>query len=108
MSRISTVSLLTAATTTETGDSHNFWGSHYTFHATGTTSSGAGAATILIEVSNDNSNFITLITIVLTLATSVSGDGCASMAPWRYHRARVTAISGTGASVDVTAGSLPK
>jgi len=106
MRKISSVTILDSATTTETGASHNFWGKYFTFHATGSTSSGAGSATILIEVSNDNSNFITMATISLTLSTSVSSDGFASQAPWRYQRARVSAISGTGASVSVTVGSL--
>jgi hypothetical protein len=70
------------------------------FHAVGRTSSGAGAATIIIEGSNDNTNFLELGEIVLTLATSDASDAIVTCSAWRYSRMRITAISGTGANVD--------
>jgi hypothetical protein len=83
-----------------------------TFQAYGATSSGAGAATIVIEVSNieaavnsTNVDWITAGTITLTLATTRSSDGFTMDAPWRNVRARVTAISGTGAAVSVVMGN---
>lgn len=75
-----------------------------TFQAYGTTSAGAGAATILVQGSNDNSNWVTLGTITLTLATTVSNDGFVAFSPWPWIRGNVSAISGTGASVNLTVG----
>lgn len=77
-----------------------------TFQASGTTTSGAGAATIVIQVSNDNSNWITAGTITLTLGTSATTDGFALSANWKHVRANLTAISGTGAAVTVFANDL--
>lgn len=70
-----------------------------TFQASGTTSAGAGAATIVIQVSNDDDNWITAGTITLTLGTSATSDGFAFAGNWDKARANVTAISGTGAAV---------
>lgn len=73
--------------------------------AWGTTSSGAGAATIAVEVSNDGTNWVVAGTIVLVLATTVTTgtntDGFTINAGWAYIRANVTAISGTDAAVTV-------
>jgi hypothetical protein len=77
-----------------------------TFQASGATTSGAGAATVVIQVSNDNSNWITAGTITLTLGTSETSDGFAFDAHWEHVRANVTAISGTGAYVSVFAKNL--
>lgn len=76
------------------------------FQAKGTTSSGTGAATVVVEVSltGATNEWITLGTITLTLGTTVTTDGFASDAPWTYVRGNVTAISGTGASVDLLIG----
>lgn len=105
--KVSTVNLLTASTTTATGDAHEPWGDTRTYGATGTTSAGAGSATILIEVRNDpNAAWITMGTITLTLSTTATADGFSSIVPWRYVRARISAISGTTATVTVTMGNL--
>ena len=69
------------------------------FQASGTTSSGAGAATVAIQVSNDGENWVSAGTITLTLGTSATSDGFAFEANWEQVRANVTAISGTGAAV---------
>lgn len=82
------------------------------FHAYGLTTAGAGAATIIIEVSDRATpatdttvDWITACTISLTLATTQVSDGCTMSAPWHAVRARVSAISGTGAKVSVRMGS---
>lgn len=80
--------------------------SKLTFQATGFTTSGVGAATIAIEVSNDGLVWLTLGTITLTLGTTITGDGFAADAPWGMLRANVTAISGTGASVSAYISGL--
>lgn len=74
-----------------------------TFQAT-VSGTGAVSATVVIEGSNDGTNFLTLGTITLTGTTSAS-DGFASTAPWQYVRARLTAISGTGAAVSAQMGA---
>ena len=103
--------ILSAAIATGAGATQAPLCSLRTFQATGTTSAGAGAAAIIIEGSNvapsvdgTNVEWVTLGTITLTLATTKSGDGFVSHAPWRFVRARVSSISGTGASVDAYLG----
>lgn len=77
-----------------------------TFQATGTVSTGVGAATIAIEGSNldDPNTFVNLGTLTLTLGTTTTASGIATTAPWKYVRANVTALTGTNAIVYVTMG----
>lgn len=72
-----------------------------TFQAFGSTTAGAGAAAINVEVSNDNTNWIVSATINLTLGTTVTTDGVAKSENWKYVRGNVTAISGTGAAISL-------
>lgn len=72
---------------------------------------GAVSATVVIYGSLEdttavgtNSNWVTLGTISVTGTTSAS-DGFTTIAPWRWVAAKVTAISGTGATVKVIMGS---
>lgn len=74
---------------------------YHSFQAVGSTSASTGAATVLIQVSNDGTNYITLATITLTLGTSATSDGFAVTNNWEYYRANLSAISGTGATVSV-------
>ena len=103
--------LLNGATTTATSFVYKPSGTVNTFQAFGATTAGAGAATIVIEVSNiedpangTNVDWITAGTITLTLATTRTSDGFGMVIPWRNVRARITAISGTGAAVSVSMG----
>lgn len=75
------------------------------FQLTGTTSSGGGAATASIEVSNDGTNWLpsALGTLSLTLSTVASSDGFVANTKFLYMRANLSAISGTGASVTLIA-----
>lgn len=100
--------LLNAATATGAGTAWNPKDTsavatyvQHSFQATGYTSTSTGAATVLIQVSNDGVNYITLGTITLTLGTSVTSDGFAAANTWEYYRANLSAISGTGATVSV-------
>jgi hypothetical protein len=95
--------LLNAVTATGAGTSVQRSG-YATYHATGATTSGIGAATIVIEVSNDGSNWLTKETINLTLSTTPASAGYEMDAPWTYVRGNVTSISGTGASVSLYMG----
>lgn len=102
----SSVQILTAATSTVSSERHNIWGPRFSAQAVGRTTSGVGAAAILIEVSNManptiNGHWILAMTINLTLGTTDTTDGQQVEAAWRHVRARVSSISGTGASVDV-------
>ena len=100
--------LLSNATATGAGDAWhprdtaaNATYTYHSFQAVGQTTASTGAATIVIQVSNDGINYVTLATITLSLTTSASSDGFACVNTWEYYRANVTAISGTGASVTV-------
>jgi hypothetical protein len=77
-----------------------------TFQMYGATTSGVGTATVLIQGSNiDSANmYITIGTISLTLGTTVTADGFTTTAPWKYVRANITALTGTGANVTVLMG----
>jgi hypothetical protein len=100
--------LLNAATTTGAGaawqerdTTPKYTYGYHSFQAVGSTTASTGAATVLIQVSEDGTNFLTLGTITLVLGTSATNDGFAVANSWQYYRANVTAISGTGASVTV-------
>jgi len=101
--------LLDAATTVSSGSAFKPASRDRTFQVYGETTAGAGSATVVIEVSNVESpganDWIIASTIVLTLGTTRTTDGFASIAPWRNVRARVTAISGTNATVYARMGS---
>lgn len=102
-----TITLLTAKTTT--GASPSFtsefekW-NHRGFISCGTTSSGTGSATIAVEVSNDNVNWAVAGNINLTLGVTNTCQLFDLAAGYTYARANVTALTGTGASVNVTCG----
>jgi hypothetical protein len=100
--------ILTDATTTTRGKKYQLHGSKHSFMGYGTTTAGAGAATIIIEVSNVDApaastdvDWKTAGTITLTLGTTQTNDAFTIDAPYKWCRAQVTAISGTNASVNV-------
>ena len=80
--------------------------SRKSFYLTGTTASGAGSATVLVEACNDagaSGGWVTLATLSIILATvpiATTAQGYATDAAYETFRMRVTAISGTGASLD--------
>jgi hypothetical protein len=97
--------LLNAVTSTGAGDaipSQLFPGSK-TFQAV-VEGSGAVTAEVDIEASNDGEHWLVLGTISLS-GTGSDTDGFASSAAWAYHRANLTAVTGTGASVSVMMGA---
>ncbi|HET8688196.1 MAG TPA: hypothetical protein VFM18_16300 [Methanosarcina sp.] len=66
---------------------------------------GTVSATINIEVSNNGTDWVATPMGTITLSgTNSATDGFTSVAPWKYVRANVTAISGTGATVVVRMG----
>lgn len=74
------------------------------FQLIGKTTSGVGAVSVDVEVSNDNVNFLLSGTISLVLGTAPTTDGFAVDADWAYARGNVTSISGTGAIVSLIMG----
>ena len=99
-----TYNLLDAKTTTGAG-TQIFKDSPYaTFQVSGTTTAGSGSAVVVIQVSNDATNWITAGTVTLTLGTASTTDGFTTQAPWKYVRANVTTLTGTGASVSALMG----
>lgn len=100
--RIHIGKVLNAVTTTSTSATSGKAGAGQKAFQAYIVGTGAVSATVLIEATNDESlGWILLGTITLSGTTSTT-DGFASEAPWGYYRARVTAISGTGAAVTVT------
>lgn len=91
--------LLDSATTTATGTPIRMPAGTASYEIEGATTAGAGTATVVIEVTNGGEAWLTLDTLSLTLSTTPSAAGGAVVAPWAYIRARVTAITGTGATV---------
>lgn len=102
------VVLQSAATTTATGAWVKCYGPSQTFQVTANGTAGAYSATVVIEVSNDGTNPLVnpMGTIIVSgTATTAATDGFATgPSPWAWVRARVTAISGTGANVSTWMG----
>lgn len=104
---ITVLNLLTDKTGTGAGSSFSPRGAKETVHCFGSTSAGAGAVTVDVEVSNDGTTWVVAATIDLTLSTSVAADGFVFNAPWKFMRGNVTAISGTDAKVSLVVGNSP-
>lgn len=104
---MSTQKLLENSTTTETGFLYPMKDvGERTFQAK-VEGTGAVTATVVIEVTNfdgDTTNVLTLGTITLS-GTTRATDGFASLARWGNVRARISAISGTNAKVNVNMGA---
>ncbi len=99
------IELLTDVTTTASSDAAQLGSTAKTVQVKGSTSSSTGAATIVVEVSNNTAwPWLTAATLSLTLGTSETSDGVAISADWSYIRLRVSAISGTGAKVSGNVG----
>jgi hypothetical protein len=96
--------LLTAATSVAAGSACNGRNARKSYQASGTTTSGTGSASINVEGSLDGSNWDVIGTITLTLGTSSTSDSFASDDRYTLVRGNVTAISGTGASVNLSMG----
>ena len=70
------------------------------------TGTGAVTATVQIQFSNDGTNWMSHADYTLTLSGTTSDvDAFTEEDAYAYHRASVTAISGTGAAVTVTVGA---
>jgi hypothetical protein len=108
--RVETEKLLDGATVTGSGRAIALSGPQHTFQAYGITSAGSGSAVVDIEVSSvelptSNSDWILAGTITLTLGTTATADGFVINAPWKWVRAKVNTLTGTGASVTAWKGT---
>lgn len=91
------VTPIQTATTTATGDAYPFMCRSATFEAE-VTGTGAVSATVVIEATDGGSVWTELGTITLSGTTSAA-DSFPADGPSLAVRSRVTAISGTSASV---------
>ena len=99
---INKVNLLDAATTTATGNGYSGHADYKTYSLWGKTTAGAGSVTAEIEGSNNGGlswDATAIGTITVTLSTSYASDSFTSTDRFEMVRARITAISGTGATV---------
>jgi len=103
MAKVRVVQMLSAVTTVSTGEGFDPIAQNLTFQGIGTTTSGAGSATVVVEASLDGTNFNTLATITLPIVDENTpfADSFAINASWINIRGRVSAISGTGTSVNL-------
>lgn len=95
------------STTTTAASSPTYKESPYSTFQAIVTGTGSVGATVLIQGSNEpdtfngvKSNWVTIDTYTLT-GTTTATTGSTSVSVWKYVRANVTAISGTGATVQV-------
>jgi hypothetical protein len=78
------------------------WG---TFQAVLTTTAGSGTAIVTIQGSNDGTNWVATALGVISLAgTTGQTDGFTTVAPWKYVRAVLSSLTGTGAACYVLMG----
>lgn len=102
-----TIPLICNLTATGVTDKILLSGAPFSLQAFGATTASTGAATVLVEVSNvpaptDDGHWATAATITLTLGTTLvkaSNDAGGSLLPYKWARANVTALTGTGAYV---------
>lgn len=101
-----TVDLLSGATATGAGTAKSNPAGVKTFQADGTTSAGAGAATIIVKgrCRPGVGSWDTIGTITLTLGTTATSDSFTSDDRYGEVCGEVTAISGTDASVNLSMG----
>jgi hypothetical protein len=99
--RTTNVQALSAATAQGSSETFQFRGANLMFTADGTVSTSTGSASIIIEGHCGGGVWHTIDTLALTLGVTATVDFGVTTAPWTYVRARVSAISGTNASVNV-------
>jgi len=110
------VDLQNAVTTTATGPWVKCYGPAQAYQVVANGTAGAFSATVVIEATN-HVEFVNgvltgtpvgtplgTITVSGTATTAASEGFSTGFAPWAWIRSRVSAISGTGASLDVWMG----
>lgn len=99
------IHILGEVTTVKTGDAIQTVDAPKSFQLIGSTTSGTGAVSVDVQVSNNNVNWLLAGTISLTLSTTPTSDGFAVNTKWLYARGKVNSISGTGATVTLIMGT---
>lgn len=99
----------TVTSTTISGDGSGPWlykeSPYAAFQINVDGTAGTQTATVVIEVSNDGVHPVATVLGTISLSgTLTASDGFTTIASWKYIRARVTAISGTGATITATMG----
>lgn len=99
--------LLKDVNTTGEGDAVMVTAPQKTLQLIGKTTSGAGAATVIVEVTNDplKAVWLPIGSLQLTLSTTASSEGFAVNSKWDYIRGNVSSISGTGAILSLIMSS---
>lgn len=95
-----TTTLLSSATATGAGGAFSRPGATWNY-LLAVVGSGAVAATVLIEVSYDGTRWLTWGTLDASGTADATDTLSAAIGSYPLHRARVTAISGTGAQASV-------
>lgn len=95
------VNLIDSVTADGTGTTFERDGNIWNYQAV-ITGTGSVSATVTIQVSNNGTNWETFGTMSLT-GTGSDTDSVTGNAPWRAHRAVVSSLTGTGATVSVYA-----
>lgn len=102
-----TVSLLDSVTTTVTGQRFYLGETNvYSLHAI-VTGSGALTAYIRLDVSNDGVHWLPNAVEFSLSGTDEVQDGASITLSYAYVRARVTALTGTGATASLILGVTP-
>ena len=101
--QVQVTTLLNNVSSTGAGSSFIPLNTNRTFQGSGT-AAGAGACTMLVQVSNDDVVWTTDATLSLTLSASTSSAIHNMDEAWKYVRGNVTAISGTNATVSLNIG----
>jgi hypothetical protein len=96
--------ILSGATATVAGSAVSGVKRTKTYQANGATTSGTGSSSINVEGSLNGTNWDVIGTITLTLGTASTSDSFTSTDAFDFVRGNVTAISGTGASVNLSMG----
>lgn len=103
MAMAQAIPLFTDRTTTGVGTTREAPGPGATVQAV-VTGTGALTATVVIQVSNNSTNWLDLGTLSLS-GTTAATQGLALNAHWVYIRGNISALTGTGATVNVTMGT---
>lgn len=91
--------------TSNTTGGREYKDSPYSTYQAVVTGTGAVTATVNVYGSNDGVNFNTTALGTITLSgTTSAADGFTSVAPWKYIRAVLTNLTGTGAACYVLQG----
>ena len=90
--------LMLSATTAATGSAFQIRGTNNlyanrSFQAVGVMSSSTGTTSVVIEVSNDGTNYVTLGTITLALTTAPASDSFYAQTVYEFYRARISQIT---------------